>query len=500
MEQNQFEEQLRSLSEDFQVPASRGLFENLMEKRVQEKKLRQRNRQMLMAVAVLAVLFGAIGVNTLLTPALNEGGAADLRAELPQSSPSPAASSAGNSSQTTASPSPITATSDNTSLATAPAVPSSSSSTALSNANDRQVITRQAGTVKHSNDIGKQYKTAAVSEIQQPKSAEMVQQPAIVASEVRDAAPLRINHQKEKAYPGETKKNNTTVAVLTTDAAHTLEQPVSDKVQVAADNTPLAPADNSPKITTGAVMPPLVNDTLNTIVWGGDTFNGKEPSRFYPITLFCNTTYFPIVLSRNTSGTVPVATAVGLSEEALFAFGVKTGIMVDVNSSVAVGAGLGYYRVNYEKVRVAPNMKDTAVEGIVALSHTFEQNLADISFTWFDAPVFIQYRKTLGRNLSFNLRTGLSYQHLIHTQSYLFTTEQKYFDYRVVENYDNKRVEQHQLAFMMEPGITYHAGKHFGIYAAAAYQQQFWSYYQSAFASRSPASLLGVTSGVQYKF
>lgn len=489
MEQNQFEDELRRLSEDFQMPVKKGLFEHLMDKRAREQRLLQRRKQGLWVASLLLMLAGVFILNTVLVVnPLNPKNQEQVVTVSDKLKTSPSA---------------------------APEQLPTNNAEQLANLNEQTRVNRQ-----QTEEVNVANKQSAAAKSGMPftsvKSKVSNQRSITEQRDVTSARRAASEVAQQNVTPLSARPKSTQVVTNPVAQRNKKDNSQPETVDTAHQIAIQHVSSNKPKVLTElgrdttdvskhsfrkleTLTSDLVNDTLKSISWNPDTFS-TQPSRFYPVSLFCNTTYFPVVLSRNTSSMVPMARTVGLSEDALFAFGMKTGLLLDLSTHVSIGAALGFYKINYDKVRVAPNMKDTANESIISLNTNFEYNLADVSMSWFEIPLFVQYNQKVGNKVALNIRTGLSYQYLMHTTSYLFTTKVNFFDYREVNNYDNKRIQQHQLALTFEPGITWSVSKHIGIYTAVTFQQQLWSYYQLAFASRTPATLLGVTSGVQYKF
>lgn len=220
--------------------------------------------------------------------------------------------------------------------------------------------------------------------------------------------------------------------------------------------------------------------------------------------IYLNTLYFPFAAAKNTSSLLPEQKAemVGLSEDANYAYSVNGGLIYNLNNNIQLLVGVGIHKLQFDKIRTVDIKVDTSFESLTSgVSYNNFEHVADLSFTWLDVPIAVRYNKPISNKLSGYLQAGLQYRFLLQHKSYVFTVDSNALEsYAVKNNYSDNRINKHQLALTIEPGLMYNITPKFALTLGLPYQQDLFSIYNKKYAERSPAKLLGAKMGIEINF
>lgn len=220
--------------------------------------------------------------------------------------------------------------------------------------------------------------------------------------------------------------------------------------------------------------------------------------------VYLNASYFPFTVAKNTSSFIPEQKAemVGLSEDANYAYSVNGGLVYNLNSNTQLLAGVGIHTLQFDKIRTVDIKVDTNFESLTSgVSYNNFEHVADLSFTWLDVPIAVRYNKPISNKLGAYLQAGLQYRYLLQHKSYVFTVDSNALEsYTVKNNYSDNRINKHQLALTIEPGLMYNITPKLALTLGLPYQQDLFSIYNKKYAERSPAKLLGVKMGIAINF
>lgn len=220
--------------------------------------------------------------------------------------------------------------------------------------------------------------------------------------------------------------------------------------------------------------------------------------------IYADATYFPFTSAKNASSLMPEekASMVGLTEEANFAHTINIGAVFNLNKSLQLIAGIGLHTIRFDKIREVTITVDTMPESLVsnAAKLNFE-HVADFSFTWLDAPIVLRYTKSMNGKFNWYVQTGLNYRYLVQNKSYVFHVDSNQLDrYELRTNHAVNRINKHQLAVTVEPGIMYNLTRNIAVNLGVPFQYDLLTVYNKAYADRNTYKLLGLKAGVQFNF
>jgi opacity protein-like surface antigen len=220
--------------------------------------------------------------------------------------------------------------------------------------------------------------------------------------------------------------------------------------------------------------------------------------------IYLNASYFPFTAAKNTSSLLPEQKAemVGLSEDANYAYSINGGLIYNLNNNTQLLAGVGIHTLQFDKIRTVDIKVDTNFESLTSgVSYNNFEHVADLSFTWLNIPVAVRYTKPISNKLGAYLQAGLQYRYLLQHKSYVFTVDSNALEsYAVKNNYSSNRINKHQLALTIEPGLMYNITPKLALTLGLPYQQDLFSIYNKKYAERSPAKLFGVKAGIEINF
>ncbi len=264
---------------------------------------------------------------------------------------------------------------------------------------------------------------------------------------------------------------------------------------------------NRPKmITPPAIQNQLMfkNTVLNPIDYTLLSWNKPSTKKRVFKGVYLNASYFPFTVAKNTSSFIPdqKAEMVGLSEDANYAYSVNGGLIYNLNSNTQLLAGVGIHTLQFDKIRTVDIKVDTNFESLTSgVSYNNFEHVADLSFTWLDIPFAVRYNKPVSNKLVGYLQAGLQYRFLLQHKSYVFTVDSNALEsYAVKNNYSDNRINKHQLALTIEPGLMYNITSKLALTLGLPYQQDLFSIYNKKYVERSPTKLLGVKAGIEINF
>jgi opacity protein-like surface antigen len=196
------------------------------------------------------------------------------------------------------------------------------------------------------------------------------------------------------------------------------------------------------------------------------------------------------------------ASMVGLSEDANFAHAANFGAVFNLSKSLQLLAGVGIHTIRFDKIREVTVSVDTMFESLTsnATKLNFE-HVADFSFTWFDVPVVLRHNKPINNKFNWYVQAGLSYRYLIQNKSYTFQVDSNQLKtYELRTNHANSRINKHQITILVEPGMAYNLTRNITVNLGVPFQQELFSVYNKEYADRAAFKLLGLKAGVQYNF
>lgn len=196
------------------------------------------------------------------------------------------------------------------------------------------------------------------------------------------------------------------------------------------------------------------------------------------------------------------ASMVGLSEDANFAHAANFGAVFNLSKSLQLLPGVGIHTIKFDKIREVTVSVDTMFESLTsnATKLNFE-HVADYSFTWLDLPIALRYHKPMKNKLNWYVQAGLSYRYLIQNKSYTFQVDSNQLKtYELRTNHANSRINKHQITILVEPGMAYNLTRNITVNLGVPFQQELFSVYNKEYADRAAFKLLGLKAGVQYNF
>lgn len=220
--------------------------------------------------------------------------------------------------------------------------------------------------------------------------------------------------------------------------------------------------------------------------------------------IYLESTYFPFTSAKNASSLMPEekASMVGLTEDANFAHAVNVGAVFNLSKSLQLLAGVGIHTIRFDKIRAVTITVDTMFESLTnnAKKINFE-HVADFSFTWLDLPIALRYNKPINNKFNWYVQAGLNYRYLVQNKAYVFQVDSNRLEsYELRTNHANNRINKHQLAIVLDPGITYNLTRNIAVNLGVPFQYNLLAVYNKAYADRDKYKLLGVKAGIQFNF
>jgi hypothetical protein len=223
--------------------------------------------------------------------------------------------------------------------------------------------------------------------------------------------------------------------------------------------------------------------------------------------------YTPVTSARNSNAAIPLphTDSLGLSDKAKYAFsaGLKFGYLLSDRWTVSIG--LGYHQVQFDEVRFASNIKidSTHFESITsslsgnlknADGYYYAYNISDRSLGWMQVPLSVSYTATPQKRVSFYAQAGINYQLLVKSKGYEFTSWNDSLKYEEVTDKASNRINKHQFALFIEPGVKIHITPRIQYQVGLTYRRHLTSLYRKEYQHNSPAYYFGLSSALNFIF
>jgi opacity protein-like surface antigen len=287
--------------------------------------------------------------------------------------------------------------------------------------------------------------------------------------------------------------------------------PIKNSIRFFGDDT----ANNLLKLTTinkpMLVDAPLYNQTIitklnmdlpkeNLSFKMSDTTT--KTKRFNGV--YIDATYLPFTSAKNASSLIPdnKANMVGLTEDANFAYAVNIGATFNLSKNIQLLTGIGIHTIRFDKIREATINIDTMPESLINTAATLNfERVADLSFTWLDAPIALRYNKPINNKFNWYAQVGLNYRYLVQNKAYVFQIDSNQKEhYELRTNHANNRVNIHQLSIVIEPGLTYNLTRNIAINLGVPFQHDLLAVYHKTYLPRDKYKLIGAKVGIQFNF
>lgn len=228
-------------------------------------------------------------------------------------------------------------------------------------------------------------------------------------------------------------------------------------------------------------------DSATKAVAKTDTVENKpiaEQVKWRP-SYWLNTTWYPVSALKNDNSKLPnhLADSFGLSNAAHSTFNFSGGVLLPINKSWSFGLGIGYYQLNFDRIRITDLPSDTSVEGLVVSSgikgmSKYQNYTSEITFKYLEVPVFVRWEKQNKKSFSPYVQTGFTYDYLLSSASYIFEVKQLgEVNYTEKENAQQEQFITHRFGVQAESGFVYKFNSYLAAQAGVAVKQDLRSLY-----------------------
>jgi hypothetical protein len=164
--------------------------------------------------------------------------------------------------------------------------------------------------------------------------------------------------------------------------------------------------------------------------------------------------------------------------------------------------GFAYNNVQFDKLFIEPNSMGLGAninKGALINDFGYNINVIDQSLSFVEMPVLLGY--TIGsKKINYTLETGLAFQYLTQTNTYLLTSDVNGYSYNTRNDAVNNRFNQFQLAGQLSFLINYNLTKHISIYGGPLTKFHVGQYFKQEFTDRNAPIYVGLNSGINFKF
>lgn len=169
---------------------------------------------------------------------------------------------------------------------------------------------------------------------------------------------------------------------------------------------------------------------------------------------------------------------------------------------LSVKVGFAYNTVQFDKLFIPPilvGLGANAKKESLVNNFGYNLNVIDQSMSFAEIPVLLGY--TIGtKKVNYTLETGLAFQYLTQTDTYLLTPEPSGFSYITKNDANNNRFNRFQLAAQASLLVNYNITKHISFYAGPIAKFHVGQYYKQEFTERNAPIYFGINSGINFKF
>ncbi|MFA9214748.1 MAG: hypothetical protein ACEQSR_13025 [Candidatus Methylacidiphilales bacterium] len=169
---------------------------------------------------------------------------------------------------------------------------------------------------------------------------------------------------------------------------------------------------------------------------------------------------------------------------------------------ISLKVGFAYNNVQFDKLFIP---SDSMVTGANVKKESlvndfgYNINVIDQSLSFVEMPILLGY--TIGsKKVNYTFETGLAFQYLTQTNTYLLTSDVNGFSYNTRNDAGNNRFNQFQIAGQFSFLINYNLTRHISIYGGPITKFHLGQYFKQEFTDRSAPIYLGLNTGINFKF
>jgi len=162
--------------------------------------------------------------------------------------------------------------------------------------------------------------------------------------------------------------------------------------------------------------------------------------------------------------------------------------------------GLAYTQVQFDKPIVQQTIASSPLQRESFInSYGYEINVIDQSLTFLEMPILFSYK--LGtKKLNLELESGLAFQYLSKTNTYIIETINNKISYTTQNDKENKRFKAFQPLVQVSAMVNYNIGRRISLFAGPTARFHMRQYYKEEFTQRNAPIYFGVYSGLVFKF